>query len=74
MKKNNNLASKIYSKNTIKMVNDKINLLGEENVYSAEKLLNMRLLICIFVFVITILFFDYGYFIAKVLTVLVYLS
>lgn len=72
--KNNSLAKKIYSKNTIKMVNDKINLLGEENTYSAEKLLNMRLLLCILIFIITILSFNYGYFIAPVLTVLVYVS
>lgn len=73
MKKNNSLASKIYSKNTIKMVNDKINLLGEENTYNAFTLLNKRLIISLLTFLIAINIFSYGYIIGPVFAVLVYL-
>ena len=73
MKKNNSLASKIYSKNTIKMVNDKINLLGEENTYNAFTLLNKRLIISLLTFLVTINIFNYGYILGPVFGVLVYI-
>ena len=45
-KKRNNLGYRIYSKKTLKMAEDKINLLGVDNNLEAITLLNLRLGIC----------------------------
>lgn len=71
-KKKNSLSYRLYSKNSIKMAENRIELLGIDNKYSATYFLNLRLVLCIFIFFISLYFLDFGYFIAPVVTFLVY--
>lgn len=71
-KKRNNLGYRIYSKKTLKMAEDKINLLGVDNNLEAITLLNLRLGICALTFILILYFVDFGYFIAPLMTFLVH--
>ena len=70
--KRNNLGYRIFSKKALKMAEDKVNLLGIDNKLDAITLLNIRLGIAIFTFIIILYFIDFGYFIAPLMTFLVY--
>ncbi len=68
----NSLSLKIYPKTTIKRINNKIKLLGKSYNHSAIFFLNMRLLVAILVFIISLVIFKYGFIIAPILTILIY--
>ena len=63
---------KIYREKTINKINDKIKLLGVYNNYNVEVLLNSRLLLTIIIFIGTLIFSKYGYFLAPILAILFY--
>jgi len=63
---------KIYREKTINKINDKIKLLGVYNNYNVEVLLNSRLFLTILIFIGTLIFSKYGYFLAPILAVLFY--
>ena len=71
-KKKNSFSYKFYSKNMVKMAEDKVNLLGVDNKYEATDLLNARLLLTILSFFLILYFVDFGYFIAPVVSFLIY--
>ena len=71
-KKRNIFGYRLYSKSSIKMAEDKINLLGVDNKYTAIFFLNLRLALSIIIFITSLYFFDLGYIIAPLLTFLFY--
>ena len=71
-KKKNSFSYKFYSKNMVKMAEDKVNLLGVDNKYEATDLLNARLLLTILSFFLILYFVDFGYFVAPVVSFLIY--
>lgn len=72
MKNKKSLSYRIYSKKNIKMAEEKTNLLGVNNKLDAVNLLNTRLFISMIVFIGILYFVDFGYFIAPIITFLVY--
>ena len=72
MKNKKSLSYRIYSKKTLKMAEEKTNLLGVNNKLDAVNLLNTRLFISIITFIGILYFVDFGYFVAPVVTFLVY--
>ena len=71
-KKNTNFSYRIYSKKTIQMIESKLNLLGVDNKYEVNELLNLRLLTFVLSFLLILYFFDYGYIIAPIVSFLLY--
>ena len=71
-KKKNSFSYKFYSKNMVKIAEDKVNLLGVDNKYDVADLLNSRLLLTILSFFLILYFVDFGYFIAPVVSFLIY--
>ncbi len=67
-----NLILKIYREKTVKKINQKIKLLGVYCKYNTIDLLNIRLLISIFIFFLTIVVSKYGFFLAPLYTVIFY--
>jgi len=63
---------KIYSKKTIKKITDKVKLLGVYNNYDVALLLNLRFVLTILIFVITLIFSKYGYLLAPIFAILFY--
>lgn len=59
--KERSLVRKIYLDNTIKKIDKKVNLLGIHCKYDTIDLLNIRLLCCIFLFLVFIIFHQNGY-------------
>ncbi len=74
MKKERSLVRKIYLEKTIEKVEKKIKLLGIYCHYDAIDLLNIRLLISIAIFAFGIIFFDTGYIIAPLWTLIFYIG
>lgn len=72
MKKRKSLSYRIYSKKSLKMAEDKTNLLGVNNKLDAVYLLNTRLFVSIIVFIGILYFVDFGYLLAPIITFLVY--
>ena len=72
MKNKKSLSYRIYSKKNLKMAEEKTNLLGVNNKLDAVDLLNTRLFLSIVVFIGILYFVDFGYFIAPIVTFLVY--
>lgn len=71
MKKDKNQFShKLYGKNTIKKIQEKIDLLGYKNSYDAATFLNFRYLSSIFIFFLILYVSDTGYFYAPIATLL----
>lgn len=68
-----NIIYKIYTKKTINKIESKVKLLGVYNHYDVATLLNLRLVMSIFIFIITLIFSKYGYLLAPILTVLFYI-
>lgn len=71
MKKKNkglNFAHKIYSKQTVKKYQKKIDLLGYKDTYDAVIFLNIRLLSTILIFFVILYIFELGYIIAPVVS------
>lgn len=71
-KKNTNYSYKIYNKKTIKMAENKVSLLGVDNKYDPVDLLNTRLLLSVLSFFVILYFVDFGYFVAPIVTFLIY--
>jgi len=72
MKKNPELARKIYNQKTISKMETKINLLGISNNIDAITFLNLRLFTSFIVFFVVLYIIDLGYVIAPLITVLYY--
>lgn len=69
-KKNPGLAYKLYSKETIKKYQKKINLLGYKDSYDAVIFLNIRLLTTILIFFVILYISEWGYITAPLISVL----
>lgn len=69
---NDDFFRKIYSKDMVKKIEDKINLLGTSCKYKAIDFLNMRIISSIILFVLIFSTFKYGYILSIVITVLYY--
>ena len=72
MKNKKSLSYRISSKKSLKMAEEKTNLLGVNNKLDAVNLLNTRLFISVIVFIGILYFVDFGYFIAPIVTFVVY--
>lgn len=73
MKKDNRslaLAHKLYSKETIKKYQKKIDLLGYKNSYDAVIFLNVRLLSTILIFFMILYLFSWGYILAPLVSII----
>ena len=71
-KNKNSFSYKFYSKGSIKMAEAKVSLLGVDNKYEATDILNTRLILTILSFFLILYFVDFGYFIAPVVSFLIY--
>ena len=69
-KKKNNMIHKIYSEETIKKYQKRINLLGYKKSYDAVIFLNIRLLSSILIFFMLLYSMELGYIIAPIATFL----
>ena len=69
-KRNLNFAYKIYSEETIKKYQKKIDLLGYKDTYDAVKFLNMRFVSTVIIFFMLLYIFELGYIIAPIVSVL----
>lgn len=69
---NRRLSSFLYRENTLKEINSKIKLLGINYHYSAITFMNIRLISSIFIFIMLLYIFDFGYIIAPIITFLYY--
>ena len=67
-------ATRIYSKNSYKKIENKIKLLGITDANKAEEFLNARLILCILVFSILLIYSKSGFILAPLATLLVYLG
>ena len=63
---------RLYTKKSVEVVNKKVSLLGDNFKMSISKYMTIRLLFCIFSFLITVYLFNFGYVIAPVICVLAY--
>ena len=70
--KRNSIIKKIYQEKTINKVSDKVELLGIRYNYDVIDLLNQRLLLCLFIFIVLLIFNKNGYILAPLVTVLCY--
>ena len=72
-KKKNNMIHKIYSEETIKKYQKRINLLGYKKSYDAVIFLNIRLLSSILIFFMLLYSMELGYIIAPIATFLYFI-
>ena len=72
MKNKKGIGHSLYRKKTIEMAEEKMNLLGVNNKINAVSLLNIRLILTVTVFIIFLLFSNYGYIFAPLAALLVY--
>ncbi|MDD2490003.1 MAG: type II secretion system F family protein [Bacilli bacterium] len=70
--KKGNIVKRIYRKEDIEKINNKINLFGVNKKWSTELFLNVRFFSTFALFFIIFLFFDYGFIYAPVLSVAYY--
>lgn len=70
--KKNNIYFKIYNKELIKKIETKINLLGISAKYDTITFLNLRIFSTIIIFIILLAFFNYGYVLAPIVSVIYY--
>lgn len=71
--KNRHWVYKIYPQKIIQKIESKIKLLGSNCKHDSIYFLNARLLLCITIFVLFLMFSKYGYFLAPLFTVICYL-
>ncbi len=69
---NKYIARKIYSKSTINELDKRIKLLGISNKLDTYSFLNIRLVGCVFIFIIVLFISKFGYIWAPVLTFIFY--
>lgn len=67
-------ATRIYSKKGYKKIENKIKLLGITDTNKTEEFLNARLILCILVFSILLVYSKSGFILAPLVTLLVYLG
>ncbi|MEG0994888.1 MAG: type II secretion system F family protein [Bacilli bacterium] len=72
MAKKKELARKIYSDSSIKKIETRINLLGEDAKFDAITFMNVRLLMALGIFFLTMYLFKWGYIYAPLFTFLFY--
>ena len=72
MKNKKGLGYRIYTKKSLEIAEAKTKLLGVNNKLNAIDLLNQRLILTITAFILILLFFDFGYFIAPLIAFLIY--
>ena len=72
MNKNSELARRIYNQKMVEKMDTKIKLLGIHNKIETMKFLNMRLFTSFVVFFLSLYFFDLGYIVAPLATILYY--
>lgn len=70
--KKKGFSYRIYSRKTIDFIQKKINLLGDSVKYDAIFFLNIRLISSIVLFLVVLYLFEWGYFLAPVMTLLYY--
>ena len=64
-----NIVKKIYRDSTIKKIDKKIKLLGVNCKYDAINIMNIRVLVCMATFSVIIIFSKYGYFLAPIMAI-----
>ena len=72
MKNKKTISYRIYSKKNLEMAEAKTKLLGVNNKINAVDLLNIRLFLTILSFILIIYLVDFGYFIAPLVSFLIY--
>ena len=73
MKEKKTFINRIYRDKDIKKIDKKVNMFGVSKKFTTEYFMNFRLYSSLIVFVITLLFIDYGALISPILTVLWYI-
>lgn len=73
MDKQKRIAYKLYREKTINRIQKKVLLLGLDNQINPYIFLNTRFLIAIFIFLVSLFAFKYGYIIAPITSVLFYI-
>ena len=68
----NKFFRKIYREKDIKLIEDKINMLGDKRTFSAMSFMNKRLITSIIVFFLVLYFSKIGYILAPIITVAYY--
>lgn len=74
MKKNRHWVYKIYPQKIIQKIESKIKLLGSNCKHDPIYFLNVRLLLCVTIFVLFLIFSKHGYFLAPLFTIICYLA
>ena len=72
--KQSSLLRRVYSKNTIKRIQNKINMLGPRNKINISTFLTIKLILLIIVFVATLFISSIGYILAPIFTIVFYFS
>ena len=72
MKNKKTISYRIYSKKNLEMAEAKTKLLGVNNKINAVDLLNIRLFLTILSFILILYLVDFGYFIAPLVSFLIY--
>lgn len=70
--KSSALIKRIFSKRTVKKVEDKVLLLGSSSSYDVNKYLNNKLFLSIIIFILILVFNRLGYLIAPIVTFVFY--
>lgn len=70
--KQSSLLRRIYSKNTIKKIQNKINMLGSNGNIDISTFLTIKLILLIIVFIVTLFVSSIGYILAPIFTLLFY--
>lgn len=73
MKNKKTFINRIYRDKDIKKIDRKVNMFGVSKKFTTEYFMNFRLYTSILVFVISLLFIDYGALISPIITVLWYI-
>lgn len=72
--KNDILIEKIYSKRSVNRIKKKIELLGVNSKMNVSKFLNMRLILCLIIFVLLLTFSSLGFIYAPLIVIIFYIS
>lgn len=64
---------RIYSKRSLNRIDRKITSLGSNSKLNVNKFLNYKMIILIFTFIFSLMYFDFGYILAPVLSITIYI-
>lgn len=67
------LIKKIYSKKSLKRLDNKIASLGSSCKLNVSKFLNLKLILLVFTFVFCLFYFKHGYILSPIITIFVYI-